>query len=350
MFEKLKLNFETKAALFELSSEYLELQHSTLDVHAIEKVIRQAVNSAALYLMTGNWDPKQCFLVSQFERWAMKGLEDAHIKKFIFDITNLLLNNPNSENALLSLFFVGLNERIECADKAPLIENINTLLWVDALRALPRPLSVAGRDFLFKYDTTTAFTKAQEKLVTGAMVITESNLFRYLHSNKAFEFSKKLNEETGAYAYDFEGSLNKGVILLKEYPAAKVNTDLHNMVTVIHSLIIDVMQLMKSAKSSQPARLVAWWYACEWLCLLTAALKIAALTEPKYQSVLDTIMADPIMVEIYERSLMGNFPVRALEEAIHKLEIAELYFQRDLPVKFQLGIYNITKQGASPPF
>lgn len=345
MFEKLNLNFTTKAALFELANDYLKLNQDVLNILAIETALTAAANSAGLFLMTGNWDPKQGFILVEFQRWAMKGVEDSDISHFIVEVTDLLLNNSCSDKALLSLFFVGLHERIACDGNSPFFENINTLLWIDALRAMPRPLSVAGRDFLFKYDTSTAFTEAQKLLVTGALDITESNIFDYLQSNNAFEFSKKRNEETGAYAYDFEGSLNKGAILLKEYPTEKLNTDLKNMVTDIHLLIIDVMQLMKRAKSSQPARLVAWWHASEWLCLLTGALKIAALVDPKHQTVVGTIMTDPIMIEIYERSLIGNFPIKGLEEDINKLEISELYFQRDLSEKFQLSLYTFSKEG-----
>jgi hypothetical protein len=331
MFEKIKLTPSnlTLPHLFEA----LGIPAYPINFQALENKLSNAINSVALYLTTENWDHKQCETVVQFFNWAMVNRQDPAHTSIIFQMRDLLFRNPQPQNALMRLFFDGLSDGIKNDGKVFSVDSSYFPLWIEALSTLPKPLSVAGRDFLFKYDTQKAYADAQRQLEKGTNDLLNNPVFAYLSNNYVFEFSKTYNKMTGAFAYHLEASFKKGLQLIEHYPGDRLNFDLQNMVTDIVTTLTPVLRAFDNARSSQPSRLLAYMNASEPFCFLIIALQIGASIDPLHQSALNSIMADPIVSDIYNRSLTGNFPINARNEDIQKLEIAELYLQRDLAEK-----------------
>ncbi|MGE3319580.1 MAG: hypothetical protein AB7I18_09825 [Candidatus Berkiella sp.] len=344
MFEKLDLNkvmyFKDnttkgyKAALIELAEELGIAGEFSLS--RLEETLNNALENVARSLM----DPTLSNAAAnetlvKFHRWAMNihndNLAPAPGQRFpfniIFDMKGLVLSNPTADNALMRFVLEGFNGRKICKGNTPSADFISTSLLLEVLNNLPKPLSPAGRDFLAKYDSIAAFKEAQQLLVNGTTELSKGALFAFLASEKAFDFSKTINNETGANAYGLKESFNKGMKLLDQYPTDKLAADLKAMVSDIQTILTPVLLAFNSTRATQPARLLALWDASEWLCRLIVALQIAAEKDSQYKTALDSLMADPTIAEVYNRSMNGNFAANARNEAIKGVEVSEIYLQ-----------------------
>lgn len=347
MFENLDLNkimyFKdntTKKYETALTELYEELGLTgELNVIALEDKLNNAIRDQALSLMDPklfNADANDTMV--KFHRWAMNihndNLANAPGQRFpfniIFDMKALVLSNPQPENALMRFALEGFNGRKIRKGITPTVDFISTSLLLEVLSVLPKPLTPASRDFLAKYDTIGAFKQTHQLLVNNTTDLSKGGLFAFLASEKIFEFSKTQNAETGANAYGLKDSLIKGVKLLDNYRADKLNTDLKAMVCDIEEKLTPVLQAFKNIRSSQPARLLALWDASEWICRSIVALQIAVEKDSQYRTNLGTFLADPTVAEVYNRSLNGNFPANARNEAIKGVEVTEIYLQDEI--------------------
>ncbi len=240
-----------------------------------------------------------------------------------------LRRNPK-ENINLRFCMEGFNARKISKGETPSLDFISTSLMLDVLSVQPKPLSPTGRDFLAKYDSTTAFAPVQQQLEIVMTEKLKGNLFDFLTTNKALDFSKAFNSETGANAYGLVESVAKGLSLLDSYPADALHADMETMVTDIKSKLTPVLQAYQDTKSSLPARLLAYWDASEFVCRAIVALQIAAAKDAKYQSALNEFMDNPVIADIYQRSLKGNFPGKARNDDIQNVEVTELFLQSDV--------------------
>jgi hypothetical protein len=315
-----------------------------LDIVSIEDDLMTSLNKEAMFLMTGkNFDADAHEFLVTFHRWAMNIHDGAKLANapglsfpinIIFDMKKLLIDNPTPHNALMRLFFEGFNGRKICKGDTPTVEFISSILLVEALQSVPKPLSVAGRDFLAQFDTLSAFTETQQLLSKGIQGLSKSSpMYAFLAGKDVFKFVHTINPETGANSYDMKKSFDDACELLKQYPADKLQADLEGMATDIQTMLAPFLQSFDKVKATPTAKHMALWDASEWACIALVAVQVAAEKNVNCKAVLNSLIANPTMAEAYNRSLTGNFAVNARNEAVKHVEVAEIYLQHDISLE-----------------
>lgn len=354
MFEKLDLNktmyFKDgqapktyRDALLEISFE-LGLT-GDLNIPALEAKIKETTTAEATALSTGVSNPDHAAVVA-FHRWVVSIHNDnlgappgaRFPNNIVYDMLSNLRNdsNPQAQDVFLRFFLEGLNGRKINKGETPSLDFISTSFLLQVLSKLSTTSSVA-RDFQATYDSTSAFVEPQKQLESSMTEAKKGALFGFLSSELkdaprpyVLDFPKDLKKDTGANAYGLNTALTDGLERLSTYPADKLNADTQSMVQDLEKRLETFVQSVNNAKASQPARLLALWDASEFVCRAIVVLQIAAKIDPKHEAVLNRVMADPIISEVHQRSLTGNFPGKARNDAIARIEVVELFQQANI--------------------
>lgn len=368
MFELLDLNkvihykepegSMTYADALALLAEGLGLPRNTA-VTEIENIIKNAIFQIGISLNRHDVgeNPEFNEIVRIFHRWV----QDMHSERLttgpnstspwpnniVYDMLSLLRQNELKflpEDSFLHFFLEGANGRKINKGETPGPDFIETLLLVRQL-AILKELNLAEANdiaFLNRYESLRVYEDAQENLKSLVNCLkNEDKMFKFLATaqEQIFDFDKSKNEATGANAYDLKKSIEKSEAAINRYLSKWFLEDFDRMVCNLVKYLPTILQQFEHANESatDAARSIAYWNASEWLSRLFVALEFA-LIRMRDDSVLskgsqvpklllDDIKNNPIVSDIYERSLKGDFPAKTLNEAVEAIPLCELFFQ-----------------------